>query len=140
MGFLDAVTTDDRVQTFHLQDSVPADTEGHEVAVELERDGTLEHLTLWSVPGSEDALEVRPVVRRYNGDRADDIPIPDYGDGEQFVTGEPDGDEYVVNMEVTQGDEIVIQIDNTSLDYAYRFRALPTVDYAGGTSRLLGVF
>ncbi|QCC47438.1 hypothetical protein DV707_07055 [Halobellus limi] len=139
MSLLSQLTTDERQVTPHLQDEVPPDTTDFEVAWEVPRDGTVEGVRVWAVPGSEDALEIRPVVRRDQGpDRAEDLPLPTYGDGEQFITGEPDGDPYHTSQPVEQGDHIVVKTTNTSADYAYRFRVLPYVDYAGGLSRYLG--
>ncbi|ADE03522.1 hypothetical protein [Haloferax volcanii] len=143
MGILSKLTTDERRETPHIQDEVPADTTGHEVAWVAPADCTVEQLSLWAVPGSEDALQLRPVIRRIRGDpdnpeSAEDTDIPSYGGGEQFVTGEPDGDRYHVNAEMRKGDRIVIITDNKSTDYAYRFRALPTVDYLGGIRRVIG--
>lgn len=136
MGFFQDLLTDDREVTPHLQDVVPAGADDHEVIWKVPEEGTIEEMTVWAVPGSEDALKLRPVVR--GGANEPEKSIPNYGDGEQHITGEPQGDQYKMNQPVEAGDEIVVYCDNDSADYDYRFRVLPVVDYAGGLSRVLG--
>lgn len=136
MGLLTDVLTDEREVTPHLQDDVPAGATNHEVTWEVPEDGTIEEMTVWAVPGSEDALELRPVVRPDANEP--EKPIPEYGDGEAYITGEPQGDRYRMNQPIAAGDEIVVYVTNQSPDYAYRFRVLPVVDYAGGLERMIG--
>ncbi|POG56681.1 hypothetical protein [Haloferax marisrubri] len=144
MGILSKLTTDERRETPHLQDPVPADTTGFETTWTASADCTVEKLRIWAVPGSEDALKLYPKIRRVRGDpdnpeSHEDTDIPTYSDdGEAFITGEPDGDVYHVNAEMNEGDQIVIIADNASTDFSYRFRALPTVDYLGGIRRVIG--
>jgi len=144
-GILSRLTTDKPRETPHLQDEVPANKSDYEVAWQAPRDCTVNELTVWHVPGSESALRTRPVIRRYRGhpddpDGWEDTEIPNYGDGERFITGEPQGDRYLVDAELREGDKIVVIAENTNANYAYRFRALPTVDFLGGLERVLGVF
>lgn len=135
MGFFADLTTDDSVETPHLQADVPAGATDHRTVWTVPADATIERMTVWAVPGSEDALQIRPIVER---DGEPDQAIPEYSDNrEDFITGEPQGDEYRVSQSVQNGDRIVIEADNTG-SYAYRYRILPVVDYTAGTSRFLG--
>jgi len=134
MDILSKLTTDSGRATPHLQDEVPADASRHKTSWTVPFDGTVEKVTLWAVPGSQDALELRPVVNTAGGEE-DLLDFAD--DGERFVTGEPDAQPYLMSESVRQGDEIVILATNRSSTEPYRFRATVTVDYAGGTKRLL---
>jgi len=138
MSILSKLTTDSGRATPHLQDEVPAGASRHKTSWTVPFDGTVEKVTLWAVPGSEDDLELRPVIKSSGGEEA----LLDYADdGENFVTGEPEGEPYLMSESVNAGDEIRVLATNNSADYAYRFRVQVTVDYAGGTKRVLsGVF
>ncbi|TVT93676.1 hypothetical protein [Haloferax volcanii] len=143
MGILSKLTTDERRETPHISDPVPADTTDFESTWTAPADCTVEQLRIFATPGSEDALQLRPKIRRLRGDPEnpeshEDTDIPTYGDGEQFITGEPQGEPFHVNAEMREGDQIVIIADNASTDYSYRFRAMPTVDYLGGIRRVIG--
>lgn len=123
--------------TPHLQNEVPAGASRHKTTWTVPFDGTVEKVTLWAVPGSEDSLELRPRVLTSGGE----VDLLDYSeDGENFVTAEPNGDEYLMSEPVTAGETIAILAKNTDGTHAYRFRAKVTVDFAGGTKRILGVF
>jgi len=142
MGLIDRLTTDDpgdRRETVHFQDEVPADTDGFETSKTVTSEATLEEVHVWSVPGSEDALRLRPVVRHDQTSGYEEVAIPDYADGEQFISGEPDADRYHCSIPLERDDEIVILADNLNTSgNPYRFRIRAVVDYAGGASRIVG--
>jgi len=134
MDILSKLTVGSGRATPHLQDEVPAGESRHKTSWTVPYDGTVEKVTLWAVPGSQDSLRLRPVIKTAGGEEN----LLDYADdGEHFVTGEPDGEPHLMSESVHQGDEIQIVAENESTDYAYRYRALITVDYAGGAKRVL---
>lgn len=140
MGFFQKLWTDnesDRRETAHLQAEVAAGTTSWTDAVEFDvpEDATVEKVVVWHTPGSESALRTRP--RRVEQNRRYDLP--EYAEnGEDFITGEPEGAEFLTNESVEAGQQIVIEAKNTNTSYAYRFAIRVTFDYAGGTSRFLG--
>jgi len=134
MDLISVLTARSGRTTPHLQTEVPAGTT-ETVRYEVPADATIERITLWAVPGSEDALELRPLIINQQGNETDAIP---YGSGERFVTGEPAGDEFVLSEEVNEKEQIAIEATNASSQYAYRFRAKFELDYAGGGERVLG--
>ncbi|MDS0243939.1 MULTISPECIES: hypothetical protein [unclassified Haloferax] len=137
MSILSKLTTDSGRDTPHVQAPVPAGAERFKKTVPVPKDGTVERITIWSVPGSEDALKLRPVII---SDGAENDALTYAPDGEHFVTGEPDDTPYRVSIPVHQGDEVGVIVDNESADNNYRFRVQFEIDYAGGSQRLLGVF
>lgn len=137
MSFLDKLTTDSDRETPHLQAVCPANTTRFEVTKEVPFDGTVERVTLWSVPGSEDALELRPII--ISGDsETSALAYGEQDHAENFVTGEPDDTPYRISKSVTQGDEVGVLVNNNSTQYPYRFRVQFEIDYAGGIKRVLG--
>lgn len=122
----------------HIQTEVPAGATNHETTWEVPQDATLHGITVWAVPGSQDALELQPVVREHlENDRYRDEPIPEYPEGgEEFITGEPDDLRLGANIGVEDGDEIVVKADNRSAKYAYRYRVTARLSYTGGDSPL----
>lgn len=137
MNILDALWTEEERNTAHLQETVPANTTEwtRVLSWPVPQDATVEKLKVWHVPGSQDALKTRPMLKTSTG-LGNLLDYPD--NAEQFITGEPDDRPYHTVRSVTDDDEIVIQAKNESADHAYRFVITPTLDYAGGTDRFLG--
>lgn len=111
-----------------LQETVTASTSGYPVATSWKCpvDGYVVALRPWHVPGSQNALKVKPVINK-DGDTTP-VDIPDYGDGERFITGEPGGQEtYRMRKEIDAGEQIEIRANNGNASNAYRFRYVPEV-------------
>lgn len=137
MSFLDALWTEEERNTAHLQDTVPANTTEWTKVVSwpVPADATVETVTAWHVPGSQDALKTKPMYKTSTGT----YDLVDYAhQNEQFITGEPADREYYTDKSVSADDEIIVRAKNESADHAYRFVVTPTLDYAGGTQRFLG--
>lgn len=140
MGFFDAITADSEQhgrETAHLQTVVPAGTTDWIDAVtwEPDDDATVVKFSVWHVPNSADDLRTNPVRKQKRRER----PLASYaGDGEEFITGEPQDSVYQSDTELGEDDKVVVKAQNQNSNYDYRFVVRVTVDYAGGTDRVLG--
>lgn len=142
MSIFDALKADSETagrETAHLQAVVPAGTTEWVDAVtwEPDDDATVVKFSVWHVPNSADDLRTNPV----RSTRRRTYPLADYADdGEEFITGEPRDSVYLSDTELEEDDEVVVKALNQNIDYDYRFVVRVTVDYAGGTDRVLGTW
>lgn len=103
---------------------------------EVPRDATVESVTVRMYPGPENDLEVVP-FKRDQDTREDRIPLLTLV-GKQYVDGDDDVYEFRVSEAVAEEEILGVEAVNTNADSDYNIRVNMTVDYAGGTNRLLG--
>lgn len=111
-----------------LQDTVAASTTEftQQLSWESPIDGVVQDIRPFHVPGSQDALQVRPLLESRGGTSVRDIV--DYAeDGEQFITGEPVGRRLPLRRGIERSEAILIMAKNTNANNAYRFRYVFTV-------------
>jgi len=104
----------------------------------LEVDATIEEVTVRIYRGAELDLQVTPSVAfDANEGRDSLVPLITFVDGgKQFVDGEGDRWEFPVSVPVTEGDEIVVDVDNTDPDNGYDYAVDAVIERAAGASRL----
>jgi len=108
---------------------VSPDTSGYE-GVEMERDGTVESVSVRIYQGAENTLRLR-VLRVRDGSQIQIVQLH----GKEWIDGDDDVYRWEVSEPVEQGDEIVVQFNNSDVDNSHNFRLNVDVDYAKGTSR-----
>jgi len=104
----------------------------------LEVDATIEKITVRIYRGAELDLEVKPSVA-YDADegRASNVPLITFVDGgKQYVDGDGDRWEFPVSVPVTEGDEIVVKVNNTDPDNGYDYAVDVVLEKAAGASRI----
>jgi hypothetical protein len=123
-----------RKESPHLQTEVPADTTEYRdvVTYTVPDGGMIKDLTVWHVPNSEDAVRTRPVRITNQNER---VNLPSYGDGEEFITGEPDDRNYRVEEPIRERETIAVAAKNTNGTYDYRIVVVPRIDYSADPTR-----
>jgi hypothetical protein len=109
--------------------AVSPDTSGYE-GVEMERDGTVESVSVRIYQGAENTLRLR-VLRVRDGSQIQIVQLH----GKDWIDGDDDVYRWDVSEPVEQGDEVVVQFDNNDPDHPHNYRVNVDVDHSGGTSR-----
>jgi len=112
-----------------LAQTVEAEGSG-KVTLPITDPGTLEHLKLRIYPGAENYLRLTPQVNRSNG-YEDVIALA----GKTYIDGDDDSFEWELSKPLREGDELVIRYQNLDTAYEHSFRAVASIDYAGGLTR-----
>lgn len=113
-----------------LAQTVPAGEDG-KVTLPITQPGTLEHLKLRIYPGAENYLRLTPKIQRSNG-YEDVIALA----GKSYVDGDDDDFEWDLSMPLRDGDELVVRYENLDDSYEHSFRAVSSIDHAGGLERI----
>jgi hypothetical protein len=108
---------------------VSADASGY-VGVEMERDGTVESVSIRIYDGAESTLRLR-VLKIRDGNQVQLVELV----GKDWIDGDDDVYHWDVSEPVEQGDEIAVQYDNNDTSNPHNFRSNIDVDHASGTSR-----
>ncbi|MWG36951.1 hypothetical protein [Halomarina oriensis] len=111
------------------------------LSVEMEDPATIDRVRVRLYPGTQLALQIRPVVRIND---EDEILIPRLF-GRNYITGDGDTWNLETSEPVEQGDVVAVEVTNTDSQYAYDYSVDMTLDRAGGSGRslvgmLAGVF
>jgi len=99
---------------------------------------TIEEVTVRIYRGAELDVQVTPAVA-YDADedRASNIPLITFVDGgKQFVDGDGDRWDFPVSVPVTEGDEIVVEVENQDPDNGYDYAVDVVLEKAAGSTRL----
>lgn len=102
---------------------------------EVNDDATIEEVDVRIYRGAELALNIFPYVR-LGGDDASKTPLLTLV-GKQHIDGDDDTFEFNLAEAVTPGDEIGVDVTNTSTEFGYDFVVDMDLDRAGGTKRAI---
>jgi hypothetical protein len=113
-----------------LQTTVPASTTDFTTVVSrsLPDDGVVTRVVPWHTPNSQDAVEVRPFRRDPDEERL--VGLVRYGDGEDYITGEPDREPIPASEPVFRDDGIELRARNLNGTVGYRVSYTIVVDHS----------
>lgn len=103
----------------------------------IKADGVIESIKIRFYMGQELQLKVLPYIK-HRGNKIEYMTTNPINNGDYSLAGDDDYFMFDVAVPVRYDDELLVKVENLSNEYIYNLSCDITIDYLGGTDRIIG--